>query len=96
MARDLGDPWLVGVALGALGTVATQPEEKRAFWQEGATYMRRVGDLALCSVCLASRAVLELEEEHFDQAAALLEEAIAAVRGDRCTAPPLLGLGRPR
>ena len=76
MARRLGDPWLVGAALGALGTVATKPEEKRAFWEDGATYLRRVGDLALCSVCLSSRAVLELEEEHFDQAAALLAEAI--------------------
>jgi tetratricopeptide (TPR) repeat protein len=76
MARTLGDPWLVGAALGALGTVATKPEEKRAFWQEGATYLRRAGDLALCSVHLSSRAVLELEEEHFEQAAALLEEAI--------------------
>jgi predicted ATPase/DNA-binding SARP family transcriptional activator len=75
-ARGLGDPWLEGAALGALGTVATKPEQKRAFWQEGATYLRRAGDLALCSVCLSSRAVLELEEEHFDQAAALLEEAI--------------------
>ncbi len=56
--------------------MATKPEEKRAFWEDGATYLRRVGDLALCSVCLSSRAVLELEEEHFDQAAALLAEAI--------------------
>ena len=77
LARGLGDPWLVGVTLGTLGTVATKPEEKRAFWQEAATYMRRAGDLALCSVHLCSRAVLELEEEHFEQAAALLEEAIS-------------------
>ena len=77
LARDLDDPWLIGVVRGTMGIVVTATAEKRAFWQEGATHMRRVGDLALCSVFLVSRAVLELEEEHFDEAAALLEEAIS-------------------
>ena len=35
------------------------------------------GNLALCSICLASRAVLELEDEQFVAAGTLLEEAIA-------------------
>ncbi len=76
LARELGQLWLVGVALGALGTVSTAPEEKREFWQQGAAQMRRAGDLALGSVHIASRALLELEEERYERAAGLLEEAI--------------------
>ena len=77
LARNLDDLWLIGLVRGTMGIVVTATAEKRAFWQEGATHMRRVGDLALCSVFLVSRAVLELEEEHFDEAAALFEEAIS-------------------
>ena len=77
LARNLDEPWLTGLVLGTMGIVVTATAEKRAFWQEGATHMRRVGDLAVCSIFLVSRAVLELEEEHFDEAAALFEEAIS-------------------
>ncbi len=76
IAQNLGDLWLIGVALGTLGTVATVPAKKRALWQDAATHVRRAGDLALCSVFLASQALLELEEEHFDLAVTLLEDAI--------------------
>ncbi len=77
LARNLDEPWLIGLVLGTMGIVVTATAEKRAFWQEGATHMRLVGDLAVCSIFLVSRAVLELEEEHFDEAAALFEEAIS-------------------
>ncbi len=77
IARNLGDKWLIGNSLAALGTVAAAPAEKRALWQEAVEQLKRVGDLAVCSVCMASRAVLELEEEQSAVAGALLEEAIA-------------------
>ena len=76
IAQNLGDLWLIGVALGTLGTVATVPAKKRALWRDAATHVRRAGDLALCSVFLASQALLELEDEHFDLAVTLLEDAI--------------------
>src|SRR5262249_2537097 len=77
LARNLDDPWLIGYVRGTMGIVVTESKEKRAFWQEGATRLRRVGDLAVCSIFLVSQALLELEEEHFEQAAALFEEAIS-------------------
>jgi hypothetical protein len=78
VARTLDDPWLTGYVIGTMGTVATGTAEKRAFWQEGADHSRRRGDLAMCSVFLVSRGVLELEDEHFEQAATLFEESISA------------------
>ena len=65
--------------------MASSPSQKRVLWQEAVTYLRRTGDLALCTVCLASLAVLELEEEQFTAAADLLEDAIAL--SDRIGAP---------
>jgi predicted ATPase/DNA-binding SARP family transcriptional activator len=76
IARSLDDQWLLGSVLGSLGTVATEASEKKAFWEQGAAHLRRVGDFALGSVHLVSRAVLELEDERFEQAASLFEEAI--------------------
>ena len=57
--------------------MASAPSQKRVLWQEAVAHLRRAGDLALCTVCLASLALLELEEEQFRAAADLLEEAIA-------------------
>ena len=76
-ARKLGDPRLIGLGLGSLSVVASTPSQKRVLWQEAVAHLRRAGDLALCTVCLASLAVLELEEEQFRAGADLLEEAIA-------------------
>ena len=76
-ARKLGDDRLIGLGLGSLGIVASAPSQKRVLWQEAVAHLRRAGDLALCTVCLASLALLELEEEQFRAAADLLEEAIA-------------------
>ena len=45
IARNLGDKWLIGNAMAALGTVATSPADKRALWQEAAAQLQRVGDL---------------------------------------------------
>ncbi len=77
IARDVGDPWLIGNAMAVVATVATSVAAKRTLWQEAAAHLRRVGDLGLCSVCLASQAVLEMEDEQFVTAATLLEESIA-------------------
>ena len=77
VGRRVGDERLIGFALASLGVVSTTHPEKKALWQESVARLRSAGDLAMCSPFTHALGVLELEDEHFEIAAALFADDVA-------------------
>jgi predicted ATPase/class 3 adenylate cyclase len=78
IARDAGDPRLLGVALMDLAHSAPTPEEERALRLEALACFRQAGDVFSLCTDLRGLAIGELAEGRLQAARDLYEEAIAA------------------
>ena len=78
VARNVGDPRLIGLAFTCLARAATTPIRERALWRDALASTRQAGDVYYSIPELWGLAALELDLGQFGAARALYEEAIAA------------------
>jgi tetratricopeptide (TPR) repeat protein len=78
VARAVGDPRLVGLALSCLAREEAALTRRRALWLEALACLRQAGDIMYSLPQLWGLAALELETGRLDAARTLYEEAIVA------------------
>ena len=74
IARRLNSDWLLGHALGNLALAVPEGAKKKPLFTESIALMRRTGDLLNCCWCYCELASLEVADENWEAAIALLEE----------------------
>ena len=78
VARSVGDPYLIGLAVEALAIVEPEPELRRALFLEALRCWRQAGDLSGICIELGNLAFMELLSGQLAAARAYSEEAATA------------------